>query len=106
MKHIRLKMLLPQGEDTNLPVDTYPVMISAIDTTMGLLEIVGVAEFAALGFATSIVSAVVGQWLAAWLGLRRGVGGHQSGPHGHGIFLWCHDRDGRKIGPLGKSEFR
>jgi len=77
VKHIRLKMLLPQGEDTNLPVDTYPVMISAIDTTMGLLEIVGVAEFAALGFATSIVSAVVGQWLAlgsgyaeAWEAIR------------------------------------
>ena len=77
MKHHRLKMMLPQAEDTNLPIDTYPVVISAVDTTLGLLEIVGVAEFAALGFATSIVAAVVGQWAAlgsgyaeAWESIR------------------------------------
>lgn len=72
MKHTRLKMILPK-EDQKLPIDTYPFIIGGVDAVLGLLEIVGIAEFAALGFATSIVSAVVGQWAALGSGYAEAV---------------------------------
>jgi hypothetical protein len=60
----RLKLMLPDPPDDNLAIDVVPVVIGAYDAVLGVLEIATGIEFAAFGFATSIVAAVVGQWAA------------------------------------------
>lgn len=109
----RLKLKLPSGPDEDLPIDTIPVMISAVDAALTLMELVAAegavtglslvlgSAVAALGFPVAIGAALFGSFAAlgagyaeAWEVIRAD---RTAMGYSYGVVMACDNRPAKLV---------